>query len=97
VEKGVTAVNELPTVAEGVRVVNPLRKTEVVKTVLSSGGRFVSVKEADIMPGRDSLARLGFYVEPTSALVWRALFETLPSLPDPVVAVLTGSGLKFAD
>lgn len=86
-----------PTLAEGVRVAQPLRAAQVVDAVLHSGGRFVSVAEADILPGRDELARRGFYVEPTSALVWRALGMTLPLLPEPVVAVLTGSGYKFAN
>ena len=81
--------------AEGVRVRSPLRLQSVVKAVQASGGTFVAVDEANILPGRDALARLGFYVEPTSALVWRALQELLPSLPDPVVAVLTGSGYKW--
>jgi threonine synthase len=55
----------------------------------------VAVDEKFILSGRDSLARLGFYVEPTSALVWRALEELISILPDPVVVLLTGSGLKY--
>jgi threonine synthase len=54
----------------------------------------VAVREADILPSRDELARRGFYVEPTSALVWSALGAMLPDLNDPVAAVLTGSGYK---
>lgn len=91
---GLNFVTEGATLAEGVRVRTPLRADAVVKMTRESGGRFLSVSEADISAGRDELARLGFYVEPTSALVWRALLETLPSLLDPVVAVLTGSGYK---
>ena len=81
------------TVAEGVRG-RSLRAEAVVEMTRRSGGRFTSVDEAFILPGRDALAHLGFYVEPTSALVWRALEENIFSLPDPVVVVLTGSGLK---
>ncbi len=88
-------VSEGTTLAEGVRVRDPLRKAEVVSVVLNSGGRFVSVNEADILPGRDELARRGFYVEPTSAIVWPALSSEISSLPDPVVVMLTGSGYKF--
>jgi threonine synthase len=82
------------TLAEGVQVCNPLRKVQVVEEVLCDQGWFVSINETDIMWGRDALARLGFYVEPTSALIWSALEQTLPALSDPVVAVLTGSGYK---
>ncbi|MGC8855192.1 MAG: pyridoxal-phosphate dependent enzyme [Anaerolineae bacterium] len=88
--------SDAPTLAEGVRVAQPLRAARVVESVLDSGGRFVSVSEAEILPGRDELARRGFYVEPTSALIWRALEIVLPLLPAPVVAILTGTGYKFA-
>jgi threonine synthase len=54
----------------------------------------VAIDEPSIAQGEAELARLGFYVEPTSAVVWGALAATLPSLPDPVVVILTGSGLK---
>jgi threonine synthase len=96
-EVGVTGlgfVTEAPTLAEGVRVRSPLRLEAVVGCVRESGGRIIAVGEAEIMPGRDALARLGFYVEPTSALVWPALQALLPQLRDPVVVVLTGSGYK---
>lgn len=85
---------ESPTVAEGVRVTKPLRASEVTKRVLASKGRYVTVAEADILTGRDALAQMGFYVEPTSALVWDGLKQILVGLPDPVVVVLTGSGYK---
>ena len=88
-------VAESPTIAEGVRTRRPVRAEAVVEITRRSGGRFVSTDEAFILSGRDALARLGFYVEPTSALVWPALEESISSLPDPVVVVLTGSGLKY--
>ncbi len=82
------------TLAEGVQNVHPLRADAVLAAVKSSGGCMVSVEEAGILSGRDALARLGFYVEPTSALVWSALEQKLADLPDPVVVILTGSGYK---
>ena len=88
------SITEADSIAEGVRVFDPVRKAEVVRAAHASGGGFVSVPEADILPARDELAQRGFYVEPTSALVWPALLDQLPGLPDPVVAVLTGSGYK---
>jgi threonine synthase len=94
---GLSFVTEGTTVAEGVRVRSPLRARAVVDAVRNSGGRLISVNENAILPARDALARLGFYVEPTSALVWRALLDSLPGLEDPVVAVLTGSGHKVSN
>ena len=89
-------VVESPTIAEGVRNRWPVRAEAVVEMTRRSGGRFVAVDEAFILSGRDALARLGFYVEPTSALAWHALEELILTLPDPVVVVLTGSGLKVS-
>jgi threonine synthase len=56
---------------------------------------FIAVEEAQILPGRDQLARRGLYVEPTSALVWDALSQVAENVPEPVVAILTGFGLKY--
>jgi len=88
-------VVESPTIAEGVSARWPVRAETVVEMTRRSGGKFACVDEAFILAGRDELAHLGFYVEPTSALVWHALEELISSLLDPVVVVLTGSGLKY--
>lgn len=93
---GLAWVGEGQTLAEGVRVNRPIRGDLVLRAVESSGGAFVAVDEEEILPGRDRLARLGFYVEPTSALVWSALEQIFEWAPEPIVAVLTGSGYKYA-
>jgi threonine synthase len=92
---GLGFVTEGETLAEGVRVRLPLRGDVILQTVQKTGGKFIAVDEAHILPGRDELAQRGLYVEPTSAIVWRALEETLSNLPDPVVVMLTGSGFKY--
>ena len=56
--------------------------------------RFVAIEEDAILTGRDQLARLGFYVETTSAVVWDAIHQVIEDFEDPIVAILTGSGLK---
>lgn len=87
-------VTEGDTLAEGTRIKHPLRGDAVLQAVMESGGTFVAVDEDEILPGRDALAHQGLYVEPTSAMVWSALEQLGGDLPEPVVAVLTGSGLK---
>jgi len=87
-------VSEGETLAEGVRIYRPLRGDAVLRIVEESQGAFLAVDEEQILPGRYQLARRGFYVEPTSALVWNALQQLPPATPEPVVAILTGSGLK---
>ncbi len=89
-------VTEGETLAEGVRIRYPLRGDAVLQMVESSGGVFLAVEEADILPGRDQLAHLGFYVEPTSAIVWTALQQIVRDFPEPIVGLLTGSGFKSA-
>lgn len=91
---GLSWVGEEQTLAEGIRVKYPLRGDLVLKFVEDSQGIFLAVDEEEILPGRDYLARLGFYVEPTSAVVWPALHKIIKDLPEPVVTVLTGSGFK---
>ena len=81
--------------AEGVKVSQPVRGEAVLAAVRGSGGTFVAVEEQAILPGREALARLGLYVEPTSAIVWSALEQVIDRLPDPVVVMLTGSGYKW--
>jgi len=83
------------TLAEGVRITEPLRYQAVKDLVEESGGFFVAVEEDAILAGRGQLAGIGLYVEPTSALVWDALMQTHARLPEPIAAVLTGSGLKW--
>jgi threonine synthase len=91
---GLGWVTEGQTLAEGVRVKHPLRGDTLLKMVEESRGQLVAVEEEAILPGRDQLARLGFYVEPTSSIVWDALAQTGEHLPDPIAVVLTGSGFK---
>jgi len=93
-KKGLDQVTEGESLAEGVRIRNPLRSHAILQMIKETGGVLVSVNEPDILPGRDALARLGFYVEPTSAIVWNAMEQLVGELADPVVVILTGSGLK---
>jgi threonine synthase len=96
-EKGdseLATVSEGETIAEGVRSSNPVRGDALLRMSQSLDLSFVIVEEADILSGRDQLARLGFYVEPTSAIVWNAMEQVLRHVPAPIVTVLTGSGLK---
>jgi threonine synthase len=91
---GLGWVSEGQTLAEGVRIKFPVRGDAVIRQVEASGGKFIAVEEEQILSGRDQLSRLGFYIEPTSAIVWRALSQVVGHFPDPLVVVLTGSGFK---
>jgi threonine synthase len=91
---GLPWISEGETLAEGIRISHPLRGDAVLQAVAKSQGAFLAVDEVEILLGRDELALQGFYVEPTSAVIWPALLQLPDGIPDPVVAVLTGSGFK---
>jgi threonine synthase len=93
-DAGLEAIQEGETLAEGVRIQRPYRQADLLNTIEASGGAIVAVDEQSILPGQRQLARRGLYVEPTSAIVWDALDQILVNAQDPVVVVLTGSGLK---
>ncbi len=86
--------DQVPTVAEGVRVRWPVWGDALLHTLEAHNGTFLVVEEEAILPGRDALARRGFFVEPTSAIVWDALRQIANCAPDPIAVVLTGSGFK---
>jgi threonine synthase len=94
----VEAVQEGNTVAGGVRIADPPWGRQVLEGVRRSGGGFLAVSDEEVMKAQDKLARTGFYVEPTSALVIAALDnmndDDVLDLHPPVVLVLTGSGFK---
>ena len=62
----------------------------MLAAVAESEGGLLAVDEPAIKAGHDALARLGLYVEMTSAVVWEALSQ----LSGDIVIILTGSGLK---
>ena len=91
---GLSLVQEGETRAEGIRVRFPVRGDAALAAVESTGGTIVAVAEDELLRGWDLLARAGLNVEPTSAVVWTAAGLLLEELPDPTVALLTGSGFK---
>lgn len=91
---GLSLIVEEETLAEGLRIRHPVRGDTLLKVVSRFGGQFLAVEEKEILSGRDQLARRGFYVEPTSAVVWNGLEQIVDSAAEPIVVVLTGSGLK---
>jgi threonine synthase len=87
-----------PTIAEGTAIARPVRLREVVGALQATGGGAVLLEEHEIAAATLTLARAGFYVEPTSAqalAAWQRLLQTGAITPDQTtVLVLTGTGLK---
>ncbi len=87
-------IPESPTIAEGVRVRYPVQAEALIREIPPHGGTYVTVLEDELLAAYHLLAQRGFYVEPTAALVWAACQKLKNGLPDPIVLILTGLGLK---
>ena len=87
-----------PTMAEGIATPKPTRVAEVLRAVRETGGTVLAVEEGEIAEALRGLARLGLYVEPTSAVAAAGLTRLLDAgvirPQEYSVLVLTGSGLK---
>ncbi len=86
------------TVAEGIAVTDPPRKTEMLAALHASGGTAVAVSEAEIRAAHEQIGRRGLYVEPTAAVslagLERLRVNGVIEAGERVLAPLTGSGLK---
>lgn len=97
----VAAVPSRETLAEGIACVQPIRGRKLLEIARETGGLFEAVSEEKILEGWKALARQGIYVEPTSAVVIKAVEglreKGLLSPDETIVLVLTGTGLKATD
>ena len=84
-----------PTIAEGTQILKPVRGEQILTSLQRVKDELIAIDEEEILPAHDELAKLGFYVEPTSAMVWAAYRHYGSHWPEPIVLILTGSGLKF--
>jgi len=91
---GLNLVAEGETIAEGIRVRYPLRGDTVLAFLERNRGKVLAVDDSQIRYGRDQLAKQGFYVETTSGIIWNAVESLIGLASEPVVAILTGGGLK---
>ena len=88
------------TIAEGTAIAHPLRLKEMIHALKDSGGESVAVTEDEIVAALRRLARLGLFVEPTSASV-AAAFAKLTARSvigegENTVLVISGTGIKTA-
>jgi len=89
------------TIAEGVALTKPAKLKQMVDAVLDSGGSSVAVPENEIMPALGRCARMGYYMEPTSAMtiagVARLRAKDFLKGNEITVVLITGHGLKATD
>jgi threonine synthase len=89
---------ETSSLADALVVKNPPRMQQVIKCIKNSGGGVVLVGNMGIIRGLKQLYKMGFIIEPSSAIVWRA-YEILleEKKVDVPLIPLTGSGLKYVE
>ena len=97
----VAPVPSRETLAEGIACVHPIRGRKILEIARETGGTFQIVSEEEILDGWRSLAQEGIYVEPTSAVVIKAIDglekKGLLNHDETIVLILTGIGLKATD
>ncbi|NDJ33845.1 MAG: pyridoxal-phosphate dependent enzyme [Chloroflexi bacterium] len=96
---GESGAGEGQTLAEGIRIINPVRGDAVVRAAVDSGGTIITVSEDAIVSGLRALAQRGIFGEPTCAVVWPAYEALRPTLSpgSTVILSITGNGLKTPD
>jgi threonine synthase len=99
--KGLTEpeiIQKKETIAEGISSAIPAKGSTVLKRIRESKGKIVAISENKIWPNLKKLAKMGFYVEPSSATVTAGLSELIMSgeikSNETTVVILTGFGLK---
>lgn len=97
----VAAVPSRETWAEGIACVQPIRGRKILEIARETKGGFEIVSEEKILEGLKTLAHGGLYVEPTSAVVLKAVDSLhekgLLSPDERIVLILTGMGLKATE
>ena len=84
------------TIAEGIRVALPSHGEQALSAIRETEGAVLVVDDSEIGNARAMLARVGLYVEPTSAAAVAALMKLDKVIDAGQITVvgLTGSGLK---
>jgi len=88
------AIEQQETLAEGVKVAQPVRAKAILERLGGEKGQVISIREEHLRKAWLQSALCGFFMEPTSALAWAAFTSSPEDFKSPVVAVITGSGYK---
>jgi threonine synthase len=94
----VCEVENTGTLAEGIAIASPARGKEILEAIRETDGDIIGVSEDSIQYAREELAKMGIYVEITSAANFAgylAYKEKYPDIEDrTIVFPLCGAGLK---
>ncbi|UOQ43968.1 threonine synthase [Halobacillus salinarum] len=96
-KRDINPVSNTGTLAEGIAIADPVRGSQIMKAVKTTGGSIITARENEIETARGELSSKGFYVEPTTAATYAAFKnykQANLSKEAKVVMSLCGSGLK---
>lgn len=84
------------TLADGVAINKPVRSKRILQALRETKGLVFTASNDEILSGQRDLARMGYFVEPTSALVIVALKYLSRRVKEncSILVSLTGNGLK---
>jgi threonine synthase len=95
--KEVPRIEPKETIAEGIRIAEPLRAKQILDILLETEGEVIIVTDKEIEKSLFEICKNGLYVEPTSAAAI-AGFRKYKSAPKEIIVVpLTGHGLKSTE
>jgi threonine synthase len=85
-------------IAEGIAVQNPPRAQQILDAVKNTNGTFISVNENQILASWQKIAKLGNYIEYTSAATIAGIEKYIAQSNDQIIVSLySGHGLKNYD
>ncbi|CAH0536261.1 threonine synthase [Vibrio marisflavi] len=91
-------IQDIATVAEGIKIKRSSRLDEIVAFVRESNGMFISVDDQQTIQSLKNMAKQGFFIEPTSATAFAGIEKLVKlgeiSAEHKTVGVVTGNGLK---
>ena len=85
-----------PTIAEGIAIAEPARAEQMHECIRNTNGKILTVSDDETLIAHKQMAKLGYYIEPTSATAIAAFKNYRTHENEIVVAPLTGHGLKSA-
>lgn len=97
-ETQVSEVENKGTAAEGIAIAAPARGEDILAAIRKTAGDIITVNEAEIKTAREQMARMGVYVEITSAANYAAYTKYCKKYADfaakKIVMPLCGAGIK---
>ncbi len=91
-------ISKQTTLAEGIAIAEPVRAKQIISAVKKSKGKFLIVSELEIIESLKYTARMGYFIEPTSAATIAGLEKYLSTNKnEKVVSLFSGHGLKSID